>query len=202
MDCREVQELLKVVVDRRGGSRRAEALRSHLSACPVCRAFERDVTHIRQVLQNDPVPTMPAALPDRVLSTVRGQRQGWRPVALAASLLIVAGTVAGVLTYRTGGEDAVPVAVEQSEWRSRTVTLALDSPRTLDDVEFRLELPPEVEIQGYPGYRELAWTDRLDAGPNELRIPLIVRGEGGGELVATLIHDGRSRNLRVPLDEQ
>ena len=202
MDCREARE--RIEVQRRGAHVESAAeVEAHLRRCPACRAYQADVRRIRSLLQAEAVPPMPADLPDRALRRLRQGRGRWGPTSMAACLVLAAGVVLGAwlqpwertLQVDSGG------APEGGEWRSRVVTLSLDSPRELSSVEFRLVVPPSAEVQGHPGRRTLEWTDDLAEGPNQLRVPLLLRGEADGELVATLTHEGRSRNLRVPLSE-
>lgn len=199
MNCHDVQQMLEANGSP-GGMRQAEAAQAHLRACPACRAFASDVRRLRRELADDDVPAMPPDLPARLRwRPMDAARPAGRLLAVAASLVLVIGLV---LILHPWGEPgpAQPGVAASDEWRSETVTLSLDAPRDLHAVHIRIELPPRVEIEGHPGRRTLEWSDDLVAGPNQLRIPLLLTGDAEGELVATLRHGGRSRDLRIPVD--
>jgi hypothetical protein len=57
-----------------------------------------------------------------------------------------------------------------------------------------------VEIVGYGDRRELTWTTDLREGGNLLRLPLVVRGATGGELVARVSSGTSSRTFRLKIE--
>lgn len=198
MKCHDVQEVL-AVRQRFSVFRQAAEVKDHLGGCAACRAFLADVERVQRVLQDDDCPQMPVDLPQRLLTHRR--RTLLPAAAVAASLVLGVALVLGVTQPWIGTEREPPALVYGGDWRAETVTLSLQSERDLRDVSIRLELPPQVEVDGHPGRRTLEWTDDLLAGPNKLRVPLVVMGDAQGELVATLSHEGRSRNLRVPIEK-
>jgi hypothetical protein len=58
-------------------------------------------------------------------------------------------------------------------------------------------LPPGVEVAGFAGQREITWITSLTAGKNVLPLTLIATSPQGGELMATLRHEGDDRTFRV-----
>ena len=56
-----------------------------------------------------------------------------------------------------------------------------------------------MELDGYPGRRELAWQTSLKKGQNILDLPIMAIGVGQGELLAQLNYDGTVKILRVVL---
>ncbi len=198
MNCHDVQQMVESNGSL-GGKRQAEAARAHLRACPACRAFSSEIRRLRQALADDDVPAMPSDLPDRLCWPPLGAVRPAGFLAVAASLVLAVALVV-ILHPWEGSGPAQPGVAAGDQWRSETLTLSLDAPRDLHAVEIRIELPPRVEIEGHPGRRTLEWSDDLVAGPNQLRIPLLLTGDAEGELVATLRHEGRTRDLRVPVD--
>ena len=200
MDCQTLQSDLDAILDgSRGQALLAEA-REHLGQCPACRAHVADVRALQRALATGDRSGMPAATRQRLL---RSQR--------APVLTGVAGAAAGVAlaiavvalwpAAEQPGSGAEIATVDDSEWRTTTVQMEFRSERALSGVRFSLELPDGTELESHPGQRRLSWEDDLEAGANRLRIPLILTNEPGGELVARLEHDGRSRELRLSTDE-
>jgi hypothetical protein len=194
-NCTTVQQNLDDLRAGRLSSLLAEPMRAHLQRCPRCSAFGDDVDRLKAALAT-PLAPAPASLIQQLQNHRRPAARRRASLALAASLLLAVAAVALTLAPSPGPS---PLA-QPEQWREHTLRLALDSPRTLEDVSFRLELPAGAEIQGRPGERVLQWTDDLAAGANRLTIPLRLQAGAHGEMVTTLEHEGRSRELRVSLD--
>lgn len=198
MDCRRLQTDLDAILDgSRGQTPLAEA-QEHLGQCEACRSHVADVRALQRSLAAGERPGMPAATRRRLLhsrhvSTVTG--------AAGVAAGVVLAVVVTLLWPGTDqpGEEVAPV--DDSDWRTTTVRMEFRSERALSGVRFSLELPDGTELEGHPGQRSLTWEDDLDQGTNRLRIPLILTNDPGGELVARLEHDGRSRELRLSADD-
>jgi len=88
-----------------------------------------------------------------------------------------------------------------------SVTMALEEPRTLNlvfssavalsDATMTVVLPDGIEIAGFAGQREITWMTSLSEGRNVLPLTLIATSPVGGEVVATLQHDGDFKTFRL-----
>lgn len=87
----------------------------------------------------------------------------------------------------------VTIALEQPH----TVNLVFASTTGLDAATVTISLPPGIELEGFPGRREVAWETSLDAGRNRLPLTLVALSPAGGELQAQLEHEGRHRTFRL-----
>lgn len=194
MDCHSVQDALDDLRDGRLNARSAAQARGHLRECPACAAQAADAERLRAVLGGPVVPLRPAVLE----GLRRRAGDGRRRLTAAASLVLA--VAAGALWW--GQQAAAPTPTDwlADGWESRTVHLALDSERALEGVQFSLELPTGVEVQGHPGRSSLHWQDDLTVGANRLSVPLVLQAGAGGEVVARVEHEGRSRELRVSLE--
>jgi hypothetical protein len=94
------------------------------------------------------------------------------------------------------GIPGVTIAMEQP----RTVNLVFASAQALDSATLTVTLPDGVELDGFPGQREVTWETSLDEGRNLLPLTLIALTPVGGELLARLEHDDRDRTFRLRLD--
>ena len=61
-------------------------------------------------------------------------------------------------------------------------------------------LPDGVELDGFPGQREIAWQTSLNEGKNLLPLKLIAVSPMGGEVLARLEHGDRDRTFRLRID--
>jgi hypothetical protein len=82
----------------------------------------------------------------------------------------------------------------------RTINLVFASAEPLDTATLTVQLPPGIEMAGFPGQREVSWETSLRAGKNLLPLKLIATSPLGGEVLATLRHDDRGRTFRLRVD--
>lgn len=181
---------------------RAEA---HLHNCePCCNALR--AVNVLAAERHVPVPPIERGAFERVVRAATQHSQGARHgrpgfwIGAAAGAALAAGVaLAAVLVWplaRTPAPaDTATVTAAVDEVHS--VDLELDSPTALDGAEIRLVLDGAIELQGYEGHRELSWQADLDAGANQLSLPVVVRGPAGGQLrVVVSTGEGR-RSFRV-----
>ncbi|HEY5624586.1 MAG TPA: anti-sigma factor, partial [Gammaproteobacteria bacterium] len=90
----------------------------------------------------------------------------------------------------------VTIAMEEP----RTVNLVFASATALDSATLTVTLPDGLELDGFPGQREISWTTSLKEGRNFLPLTLVALTPAGGELLARLEHDDRDRTFRLRLD--
>jgi hypothetical protein len=82
----------------------------------------------------------------------------------------------------------------------RTINLVFASAEALNAATLTVQLPPGIEMSGFPGQREVTWETSLTTGKNLLPLKLIATSPQGGEILATLRHDDRSRTFRLRVD--
>lgn len=197
MDCTTVRQNIDELQADRLNPDTVQAMRQHLYECSTCRAFERDVKLIRQQLTRIEVPQIPDELANKLFASLRSRS---RPIlAVAASVILAVSALAALLINQRTAIEQPEIAANAHITMVHTVRLAVNSPRPIGSVRFRIELPDHVEIQGHPGNRILEWTDALAAGRNRLDIPVRITGEPKGALVARLDYAGGSRELPISL---
>ena len=81
----------------------------------------------------------------------------------------------------------------------RTVNLMFASATPLDAATLTVSLPAGIELEGFPGQREITWQTSLQQGKNVLPLTLVALTPAGGEILARLEHDNRDR-LRVDVN--
>ncbi len=110
MNCQETRALLMTYLDSELDARSTAEVGEHLAVCETCQARfaaeEKLERQAKAALSQEPMP--PEAW-DRLQSRLtRGSRMNWRWVAVAASVLIVAG-----LAFRTWQKPQSPGLIEQ-----------------------------------------------------------------------------------------
>lgn len=206
MDCRTVIEHL----DSSGPGEPAAEVREHLAHCAACRkAWEvgRATAHSLKAL---PLPPVPAGFAERVLvNTYRqvermdGRRRRLRDWSLALAATFVLGVGLGlVLASNTrGGADGYRTLADGTllltPGNRTTVRIALDAERAIGNVDFVIDLPAGMELEGHPGEHEVAWSGELKQGRNVLGLPLIAQAGASGELTTKLRHDAHDSVFKV-----
>lgn len=176
----------------------------HIAGCANCAQQVGDMKAMLSGLKQLPVPEPSINFEKRVFAEVRRQHKRQQQhhfvtgfaTAMAASLAIWFGSTVFVPDAETvKPQEIISVALHETQ----TVRLMFDAQNDLDQVKLSIALPENMELEGYPGYRELAWETSLTKGQNVLALPVMAVGEGLGELVAQLNYGDKTKTFRVVL---
>ncbi len=164
---------------------------------------------ILELLKNYPAPAAETGFYDRALARAthegsRRQRNRWLLTGFGAAIAatIAAWMIGGFLQGDPSlptDSSAIPgvtIAMEQP----RTVNLVFASAVALDSATLTVTLPDGIELDGFPGQREITWETSLQEGRNLLPLTLVATAPAGGELLARLEHDDRNRTFRLRVD--
>lgn len=193
MNCREFREQWSEWHEG-DGAVPGDAMAAHRRDCAACARYDRQMRRMIAELGQLPLPgEVPAA----------GRRRhapGPRWLALAATLVV--GVALGVMLaprFNGGARlHAEPVSLDGPG--VHRVAVSFETPKQLRTVEFVVELPPGVELVGFPGQRSVRWQGRLAAGRSQLQLPLrVTSGAELGTLVTRVVHETGERRLEVPL---
>ena len=169
----------------------------------------RDDYEIQPLLKGYPMPEAAAGFYDQALVRAthegsRRQRNRWLMTgfgsAIAASIAIwvISGVLLTTPDLPNPGATipGVSIAMEQPH----TVNLVFASATSLDSATLTVSLPEGIELDGFPGQREITWETSLNEGRNLLPLTLVALSPAGGELLARLEHDNRDRTFRLRVD--
>lgn len=123
----------------------------------------------------------------------------WFGIALGAA----AAAVVAVFVLRppaSTNEPTQEIAMALNE--ARNIDVLIDSERELEGATIRVAVTGSVALNGFDNDREIDWQTHLERGSNLLTLPIVARSTGGGQLVATVEHQGRSRQVIVHLTVQ
>lgn len=143
------------------------------------------------------------ALLSAASTSARRQRNRWLMTGFGGAIAagIVAWLIGGVmLTAPDAVSPEIPgVAIALED--THQVDFVFASAKPLDNATLTIELPDGVELQGFPGQREVSWETSLDAGKNHLPLTLIAtRAVDDEVVVARLEHNNRSKTFRLRVD--
>jgi hypothetical protein len=170
---------------------------------------DQDDREVAALLKDYPMPEASAGFFDQALVRAthegsRRQRNRWLVTGFGSAM------AAGIVLWMIGGffltTPELPVAdptipgITMTLEEPRTINLVFASAEALDTATLTVQLPPGIEMSGFPGQREVTWETSLDAGKNLLPLNLIATSPLGGEVLATIRHDDRGRTFRLRID--
>lgn len=182
----------------------AAELQGHLDRCPDCRQEFRQEAELLAELRSLPVPPPSKDFVKRTLATARARHTkqslkqfmpywGGAVAACLALWLIVAGPFDQLRPPAPADQQAISIKINEQ----RLVQVVVNAPRDLLQAHVIIELPPQVEMAGFPGRREVRWDTNLRKGKNLLSLPLIAKGEGIAELTTHITHENKSKILSL-----
>lgn len=196
MNCSDTAERIPALARGLLPADEREACLAHVADCEMC-ADALNGAEAMQFLRRRDAGRAPEGLFQRVLDEVSERQEAnvagrrfWLGTAvggaIAASLLTVV-MMMGVLVR------PVDMAPQVAEFRvsaaePRIMHVAIETDRALAGAEISVMLSGAVEIDGAGGRREFSWTEDLDAGVNQLSLPILANGAGGGQMLVRLRH--------------
>lgn len=208
MQCETVQNQLDDLLDGVIETQQAAALHAHIQGCEGCRKAWQLTRELSQHLAELPAIQPRAGYEGRVLAFLNTAQTTARPRQRSLGLWFGAGfatAFAAILAVAllfnvplNPHSDSLPVmTVEMAPMQVRKVDLVFNSPRAIANTALRIELPKGTEIAGYPDQHSLEWTTSLKAGRNRLTLPLIIKTNKGGTLLARITHQNQSREFKI-----
>lgn len=224
MTCRQFHQEVDRLVRGELPLHEREALQGHASDCPDCSELWEDERRLQKGLRAENIPEPSADFESRVraaaLANGAPRQSGLTKASLWASSIaavlalgIFIGMEIGPADPELPGGDlaespdqskTAPASEAQDSSEVRTVRLAFNSRKSMENVTLTLELPPHAELAPFPGRQTISWKVNLKEGDNVLALPINVLFPGSGELVAHL-DDGTRRktfNMAIPADKE
>jgi hypothetical protein len=168
-----------------------------------------DDREIQALLKDYPMPEATAGFYDQALVRAthegsRRQRNRWLMTGFGSAIaaIVAVWVVSGVLlsTPETPNPGTTIPGVSIALEQPRTVNLVFASATSLDAATLTVSLPDGIELDGFPGQREITWETSLNKGRNLLPLTLVALSPAGGVLLARLEHDDRDRVFRLRVD--
>jgi hypothetical protein len=205
MKCEDASMILQRAGSGAELERRAAA--EHLLGCEDCRDAARAAAALRSDADK-PVPVPASHAFERAIAAAAA-REAWiartaprRPsflVGMGVGAALAAGIAVAVFVFRPdaavapAGAPAVLLSLNEE----RDVSVALSSPERLENAEIRIALSGAIGLKGFAERRELHWTTDLDRGVNQLTLPIVALGAGGGQVLVEVEHGDKRRTFVV-----
>lgn len=215
MKCDDVQCLLIDGPDAGDAEGRRSAM-EHLADCESCRDAQFAAGMLRAERARSVPPPSPGAFERTIAAATRGvprelprpvpvgRRGGfWTGLTVGSGVMTAAAAVAwAAFVVREGDPvpERAPATTPQvtlSLYEPQDVSIAVDAPSALMDAEIRVVLTGAIELDGFENRRELRWHTNLDAGANQLTLPVVATDAGGGQLLVEVQHGQKRRTFVV-----
>jgi len=221
VQCTDIHNLLDDALDGQLTGPESEALDTHLASCAACRQRVHEEQSLRSALRALPVEHASSGFAARALrhavevNSRRPQHNksfvaGFAAAAVAGFVFLFVGSIyfpegdggLGSSQSPTMLSDARPPAAEITIGLRETqrVQLAFNSSQAVQKVRISLTLPEDVELEGYPGKRQIAWSTNFKQGENVLTLPMIANSLQGGEFIARIDYGQTTNEMRIKLN--
>ena len=207
MKCSDINRHIDKFLDKQLVSEDLQAFEQHVSDCPECTGNLATAESILSGLQKLPVPQPSANFKQRVFSKVRTQHKdehqhhpgfsfstGFATAAIASLAIWL---VTSVYIPDTLVEQPQTISISMNE--AQIVRLVFDSQADIQQVNLSIDLPDNMQLDGYPGLSELSWQASLQKGQNVLALPIMATGYGQGELLAQVNYGDKVKIFRILL---
>jgi hypothetical protein len=202
MNCEDVLEVLRGT----GGTAAArQQAVEHLAACDDCQAAAQALAALRADAEQPIRVPHDGALRHAMMKAA--EERGFarpRPRALRLGVGVGGALAAGILV---GALWVSPLAKREASSTAPNVTIALDevhavrvavnAPEPLANAAIRVVLTGSLELDGYADQRELSWNADLERGVNQLTLPIVASGMGGGQVLVEVAHGDKRRTFVV-----
>lgn len=203
MNCTDINIHIDDWLDDQLSEQDRLAFDQHVSNCADCAAKLESARSLMLGLQNIAAPPPSANFERRVFAEVRRRHKESHRFrfsagfATAATASLAIWFASSVMIPEAVIEQPRMISVAMNE--AQTVRLMFESQTDIEQVQLSVGLPDNMELDGYPGRRQLAWQTSLKKGENILALPIMAIEQGQGELVAELSYGDKVKTFRVVL---
>ena len=198
MNCRTARILLQDLVDGNLAGTDTGLISAHLQECTTCREDHQRTLEIIEMLREISVKPPSAGFAERALNVATRSRQAasasrgkWLSTGIAASLVAIFVMFTAGSLLRPMQSDSAVVLIDD---RVKTIRLAIESSRIVDDIELTIHVSENLKIEGFGEQQAISWTTRLEQGVNLIALPVSAIIPGDGEIVARV---GLAENEKV-----
>jgi hypothetical protein len=211
MKCTDIDNLIDDYLERALDKKSLSAFHQHVSGCHRCATQLENAQALLDGLSSISVPAPAPGFEQRVFSRVRLQypeqprhgsffrfATGFATASIAGLAILFATYV--FLPQSSPIQDEIGAhMIDVSMSQSSTIRLVFEAEQAFNAVNLTIDLPINMEVEGYPGHHQLSWTTNLEKGQNVLALPVIALDPGKGELVAKLDYGDKQKEFRIML---
>jgi hypothetical protein len=176
----------------------------HLAICADCRDALAALDALHEV-REVPVPPPTSGAIARVMHAVMAEERV-RPIGLAgfwtgltvgATAAVIIAALSLALVAPADAPEALIPQVTMALNQPAPVSIGIESDQALQGVEIHVSLRGAIDLQGFEGQRDIRWATDLERGMNELTLPVVALGQGGGQLIVEVYHSDKYKTFLV-----
>ncbi|MDX1811813.1 MAG: hypothetical protein R3240_07700 [Gammaproteobacteria bacterium] len=203
MKCEYAKLFLHELADNQLTPEQSTPLQNHLDHCQCCQVQFNEIRDLKNRLHTlQLADNIPDAFIDNAIAYAEFHNESiaQRAVkksrlqyfAIAASFFIA--ITLGAIIFQPAQQNS-PVIITKQQ-----INLLFDAPKSLTNVTFTVTLPDNVEMQGYPGSKQISWHGNIQQGKNLLSIPISGNNKLHGVIKTQLQHQNSIREFKINIE--
>jgi len=202
MSCAQINTVIDDYMDGLLPELEMSSVRDHVAVCEDCKVILQQEQIFRNYLASRPVPAVSAAQIEQIFKAVKTRKHASVHKSFAAGF---AGAMAAGLVLLLAAGVFIPDFKHENT--ASTITLSLNETKNIQlvfnateditNATMTLELPAHLELKGFPGRQQLAWSTNLHKGENGLTLPVVAHAAISGDLVATISYGDTEKVFHI-----
>jgi hypothetical protein len=206
MNCSQARDQMTASADLGSLVNTDWEFQTHLRVCEPCghyfsdRLLEEKLSAL--VIPNPGIDFVDRAIGKAIEANRVDRRRLFSGPALAAMLLL--GLFLGLVLNNRFAVNTSPTVTHPpiALWLNQVkpVNVVIDSSDSVEDATISIVLAENIELEGYPGTREMSWKTPLLKGKNLLTLPLIMQNGSEGYMDVSYSAGNKVYKTRVPVN--
>ena len=204
MNCKTLTQKMHDYLDCILPEPEAHEIQLHISKCEVCRKMIRKEESLRSMLQDLPAPALRPGFAQRALYKARKQQKRQQQqrlgiggaIAAGFVLFFVANLFLPIPESTINNVPEITLAMNQV----RDIKLVFNSKESIDNAVFIVQLPNNLELNGFPDQHTISWKSKLQRGKNLLVLPVVAHGPVENDLIATIEHATKKKTFHLSIE--
>lgn len=208
MKCDDCNALLGDPLAWTDADKRAQVI-EHLAVCVDCRDALAALEVLHEVREIPVPPPTSGAIAQVVHAATAEERERpiglagfWTGLALGAAATGIVAAVSLALFLPADRPEALVPQVTMALHQPGRVSIGIESDEPLQGAEIHVSLRGAIDLEGFEGQRDIRWATDLERGVNELTLPVVALGQGGGQLIVEVYHGNRQKAFFVDVRTQ
>lgn len=203
MKCVHAQLFLNEYADNQLTEEQRQPIEAHVEQCQQCKDQLLQIIELKNQLSGIHFSDNIA---DTVIANAINQAElqynpPQKPVpiykasyfAIAASFFLILSL--GFLVWQPAQQSLEPM--NSNVIAEKKLNLLFEAPKALENVTFTVTLPGDIEMQGFPGLKQVSWQGSIKQGKNLLSIPIISNKVNEAIIITELSHQNTKRTFKI-----
>ena len=195
MSCKQIKPLIIDHVDGTLDELQNQAVLSHIKNCRQCKNRINEEYSLQRTLKSLSEIKAPENFHHTVFAGISEKHSHKTSYFAGFSSAIAASLMLWLVFFPTQEMKSInkPIhnitqqpGIEITLNDIENIRLSFDAPDNFKKVTLSVELPEQVEIEGFPDKRHISWETSLAAGTNILTLPVIARSVGESVIKAKI----------------